>query len=41
MDEFIKLLDKNLEYVNHEIVNGTHYITVISNRKGVKFPFCG
>ncbi len=41
MDEFIKLLDKNLEYVNHEIVNDTCYITVISNCKEVKCPFCG
>lgn len=41
MDEFIKLLDKNLEYVNYEIVNDTCYITVLSNRKEVKCPFCG
>lgn len=41
MDEFIKLLDKNLEYVNHEIINDTCYITVISNRKEVNCPFCG
>lgn len=41
MDEFIKLLDKNLEYVNHEIINNICYITVISNRKEVRCPYCG
>lgn len=41
MDEFIKLLDKNLEYVNHEILDDTYYFSVISNRKEVRCPFCG
>jgi transposase len=41
MDEFIKLLDKNLEYVSHEIIGDTIFINVISNRKEVICPFCG
>lgn len=41
MDEFIKLLDKNLEYVSHQIIDNTFYINVISNRKQVICPFCG
>lgn len=41
MDEFIKLLDPNLEYINHEIVDDTIYISVISNRDEVQCPFCG
>lgn len=41
MDEFIKLLDKNLEYVNHEIIGDTIYINVISIRKEVVCPYCG
>lgn len=41
MDEFIKLLDVNLDYVGHEIKDSICYITVISNRKEVICPFCG
>jgi len=41
MDEFIKLLDKNLEYVSHEFIEDTIYINVISNRDEVTCPFCG
>jgi len=41
MDEFIKLLDKNLEYVSHEIIDDTIFINVISNRQEVVCPFCG
>ncbi len=41
MDEFIKLLDANLEYINHKIIGDTIYINVISNRKEVQCPFCG
>lgn len=41
MDKFIKLLDKNLDYVNYEIINEICYITVVSNRKEIKCPFCG
>ena len=41
MDEFIKLLDKNLNYVNHEIVGDTIFIHVVSNREKVICPYCG
>lgn len=41
MDEFIKLLDKNLELVSYEIIDDTMYINAISNRNEVICPFCG
>src|SRR5690606_35198848 len=41
MDEFIKQLDPNLDYISHEIKDGKCYITVTSNRKEVTCPFCG
>ncbi|MDR1769220.1 MAG: transposase family protein [Hungatella sp.] len=41
MDEIIKLLDLNLNYVSHEICGDTVYITVVSNRSEVTCPFCG
>lgn len=41
MDQFVKLLDKNLEYVSHEFINDTIYIHVISNREEAICPFCG
>ena len=41
MDEFIKQLDHNLDYISHEIIDGKCYITVASNRKEVICPFCG
>ena len=41
MDEFIKLLDKNLKYTNHEIIDDIIYIYVVSIRKEVICPYCG
>lgn len=41
MDEFIKLLDQNLNYITHEIIDDICYITVTSNRDEIKCPFCG
>ena len=41
MDEFIKYLDENLEYINHRIDGEFCYITVASNRDEVICPFCG
>lgn len=41
MDEFIKFLDKNLEYISHTIIDDICYISVASNREEVKCPFCG
>ncbi|MGE5631437.1 MAG: transposase family protein [Caulobacteraceae bacterium] len=41
MDEIIKQLDQNLDYLCHEIIEGKYYITVTSNRKELICPFCG
>ena len=41
MDELIKLLDGNLEYVSHEIVGDTIKIRVKSNREEALCPYCG
>lgn len=41
MDEIIKLLDVNLEYIRHEIIDNTIYIEVKSTRNTVKYPYCG
>jgi len=40
MDEFIKLLHKNLDYVSHEIVDNTIYVKVASNRDIVCCKYC-
>lgn len=41
MNEFIKLLDKNLEFVSYEIIDDTIYINTVSNRSEAICPFCG
>lgn len=41
MDEFIKMLDENLDYLRHEILSDTVIIHVTSNRKEVQCPYCG
>jgi len=41
MDEFIKLLDKSLDYISHQIKEDTCFITIKSNRIEVTCPFCG
>ena len=41
MNEFIKLLDSNLEYISHEIIKNTIHIEVKSNRKIATCPYCG
>jgi transposase len=41
MDEFIKSLDKDLEYLEHELIGGTIYLHVYSIRKKVVCPYCG
>lgn len=41
IDEFIKLLDSGLDYVNHEIIGDTIVIHVVSNREEVICPYCG
>lgn len=40
MDQFIKLLDKNLDYISHEIVDNTINIKVASNRENVCCKYC-
>jgi len=40
MDEFIKLLDENLDYLEHEIIADEVVIYVASNRKEVHCPYC-
>ncbi|MBQ8040809.1 MAG: transposase family protein [Lachnospiraceae bacterium] len=41
MDEFIKLLDPNLDYICHEIIGDTIVIHVASNKEEVICPYCG
>ena len=41
MDEIIKLLDKNLGYVSHEVCGDIIYITVKSSKVEAICPFCG
>lgn len=40
MDEFIKLLDNNLQYINHELINNTIYVEVASTKDSIKCPYC-
>lgn len=41
MDELIKLLDENLQYISHEIIEDTIYINIISTREEAICPYCG
>lgn len=41
MDEFIKLLDEHLDYLEHEIIDDRVIIYVASNRKEAVCPYCG
>lgn len=41
MDEFVKLLCRELDYVNHAISEDLIYIYVKSNRAEPKCPYCG
>ena len=40
MDNLIKLLDKNLEYIEHEIIKDTIYISVKSTKEYICCPYC-
>ena len=40
INNIIKFLDNNLEYLTHEILEDTIYITVVSNRILVECPYC-
>lgn len=35
------MLDENLQYISHEIIEGKIYINVISTREQVICPYCG
>lgn len=41
VDELVKLLDKDLEYIGHEISGDTIHVYVESNRKEAVCPYCG
>ncbi|SHF10155.1 zinc-finger of transposase IS204/IS1001/IS1096/IS1165, partial [Marinitoga hydrogenitolerans DSM 16785] len=41
MKEIIKMLDKDLKYIKHEIKDDTIYIYVKSKKKKAKCPVCG
>lgn len=41
MDEIVKMLDENLEYVNHEILGDTMYLYVESMHDEAICPYCG
>lgn len=41
MDEFIKLLDPALDYIDHELLDDTIIIRVVSNKKELICPYCG
>ncbi len=41
MDGIIKLLDKDLDYVSHEVCGDVIYISVKSSKIKVVCPFCG
>lgn len=40
MNNLIKLLDKNLEYISHEIIEDTVYISIKSIKEYVCCPYC-
>lgn len=40
MDNFIKLLDKNLDFISYGIIDDTIYVSTVSNRQEVICPFC-
>lgn len=40
MDEILKLLDKNIDYVSHAVIDDTIHINAISNTKYAKCPYC-
>lgn len=41
MDEFIKELDPNLDYLEHKIIGNEATIYAVSNRKKCRYPYCG
>ena len=41
MESIIKMLDTSLEYISHELIDNTLYITVNSNKEELSCPNCG
>ena len=41
MQELLTMLDPDLIYEGHEIINGVIYITASSGKKICKCPYCG
>lgn len=41
MESIIKMLDTSLEYIYHELIDNTLYITVNSNKEELRSPNCG
>lgn len=41
MNEFIKLLDKDLKYISHDFIDDTFFIFVHSVKEVAECPFCG
>ena len=41
MDKIIKLLDRNLDYISHEVCGDIIYINVKSSKVEAICPFCG
>ena len=41
MDEFVKLLDPNLQYIQHKLIEDTFYIDVVPTMDAIICPFCG
>ena len=41
MEELVKMIDENLEYVSHEIEKDRIKIQVKSTRREIECPFCG
>ncbi|WP_294353230.1 transposase family protein [uncultured Clostridium sp.] len=41
MESIIKMLDTSLEYISHELIDNTLYITVNSNKEELRCPNCG
>lgn len=41
MESIIKMLDTSLEYISHELIDNTLYITVNSNKEALRCPNCG
>ena len=41
MEELLKMLDEEFEYIEHEIIGDTIYVKVESKRVSARCPYCG